>query len=188
VGRQGHGHGAAWSDRRVRRRHGEGGGVAFSKKYGETTNVSVLVDFDNDCAATACRVATRCGVAWLPLWGVRLDTSESLVDKGLQDKMGQFKPTGVVPELVCHVRDELDRYGHEDVKIIVSRRLRGGEDPQVRGGEGPGRCVRCRLELIRGANDFTADVVRIERDGEWRPCGKVGRRFIENPRLELVDG
>ena len=36
--------------------------------------------------------------------------------------------------------------------------------------------------LIRGANDFTADVVLT--DG--RPSAKVGRRYRPNPRLELV--
>ena len=36
--------------------------------------------------------------------------------------------------------------------------------------------------LIRGENDFTADIVLT--DG--RPSAKVGRRFRPNPRLELV--
>ena len=36
--------------------------------------------------------------------------------------------------------------------------------------------------LIRGANDFTADVVVV--DG--RPCAKVGRELRPNPRLERV--
>jgi nicotinate phosphoribosyltransferase len=36
--------------------------------------------------------------------------------------------------------------------------------------------------LIRGANDFTADVVLT--DG--RPSAKFGRRFRDNPRLEVV--
>jgi nicotinate phosphoribosyltransferase len=36
--------------------------------------------------------------------------------------------------------------------------------------------------LIRGSNDFTADVVTT--DG--RPSAKVGRRYRESPRLELV--
>jgi nicotinate phosphoribosyltransferase len=36
--------------------------------------------------------------------------------------------------------------------------------------------------LIRGANDFTADVVL--KDG--KPAGKVGREYRPNPRLELV--
>ena len=37
--------------------------------------------------------------------------------------------------------------------------------------------------LIRGENDFTADVVLT--DG--RPSAKVGRGFRPNPRLELVE-
>jgi nicotinate phosphoribosyltransferase len=37
--------------------------------------------------------------------------------------------------------------------------------------------------LIRGDNDFTADVVCV--DG--RPGGKVGRRYSPNPRLEKVE-
>jgi nicotinate phosphoribosyltransferase len=36
--------------------------------------------------------------------------------------------------------------------------------------------------LVRGANDFTADVVML--DG--RACAKAGRRFSPNPRLERV--
>jgi nicotinate phosphoribosyltransferase len=37
--------------------------------------------------------------------------------------------------------------------------------------------------LIRGANDYTGDVVLT--DG--RPSGKAGRRFRPSPRLELVE-
>jgi nicotinate phosphoribosyltransferase len=36
--------------------------------------------------------------------------------------------------------------------------------------------------LLRGSNDFTADVVMV--DG--RPVAKVGRQYNPNPRLELV--
>jgi nicotinate phosphoribosyltransferase len=36
--------------------------------------------------------------------------------------------------------------------------------------------------LLRGHNDFTADVVEV--DG--RPCAKVGRETWPNPRLEPV--
>jgi nicotinate phosphoribosyltransferase len=35
---------------------------------------------------------------------------------------------------------------------------------------------------VQGANDFTADVVRL--DG--RDCAKAGRRFRPNPRLAKV--
>jgi nicotinate phosphoribosyltransferase len=37
--------------------------------------------------------------------------------------------------------------------------------------------------LIRGKNDFTADVVLLE----GRPCAKAGRSYRPNPRLERVD-
>jgi nicotinate phosphoribosyltransferase len=37
--------------------------------------------------------------------------------------------------------------------------------------------------LIRGENDFTADVVIV--DG--RPCAKVGRHVMPNLRLERVE-
>jgi nicotinate phosphoribosyltransferase len=37
--------------------------------------------------------------------------------------------------------------------------------------------------LVRGSNDFTADVVQV--DG--RPCAKVGREHRPNSRLERVD-
>ncbi len=36
--------------------------------------------------------------------------------------------------------------------------------------------------LIRGQNDFTADIVLL--DGQ--PCAKVGRAYAPNPRLERV--
>jgi len=37
--------------------------------------------------------------------------------------------------------------------------------------------------LVRGENDFTADVVRLE----GRDCAKAGRRYHHNPRLERVE-
>jgi nicotinate phosphoribosyltransferase len=37
--------------------------------------------------------------------------------------------------------------------------------------------------LIRGQNDFTADIVQLE----GRPCSKAGRRFTFNERLERVE-
>src|SRR2546430_1173262 len=80
-------------------------------------NVTVLVDFDNDSVETALAVADALGDK---LWGVRLDTSENLVDRTLWDEMGSFRPTGVNPVLVGRVRDALDAAGHERVRIVVS--------------------------------------------------------------------
>jgi nicotinate phosphoribosyltransferase len=143
-------------------------------------NVTVLVDFENNSVETALEVARALGER---LWGVRLDTSESLVDRSLWDEIGDFKPTGVNERLVRKVRDALDRDGFERVKIVVSGgftvdKIREFEESGV-----PVDAYGVGSWLIRGANDFTADVVLT--DG--RPSGKVGRSFRPSLRLELVD-
>src|SRR5215212_7698466 len=68
----------------------------------EDMNVTVLVDFENDSVRTALDVARALGPR---LWGVRLDTSEALVDRSLWGQMGDFSPTGVNERLVWNVRD-----------------------------------------------------------------------------------
>jgi nicotinate phosphoribosyltransferase len=146
----------------------------------EDLNVVVLVDFENDSVATALEVARALGPR---LWGVRLDTSESLVDRSLWDELGDFKPTGVNERLVRKVRDALDGDGFERVKIVVSggftvEKIRDFEERGV-----PVDSYGIGSSLIRGSNDFTADVVLT--DG--RPSAKAGRRFRPNSRLELVE-
>src|SRR5437868_3962692 len=54
------------------------------------------------------------------LWGVRLDTSEQLVDSSLLEEMGDSRPTGVNERLVEKVRSALDRAGHPGVRIVAS--------------------------------------------------------------------
>ena len=80
------------------------------------------------------------------------------------------------------VRDALDAAGFERVRIVVS----GGFDAaKIRAFEAAGVPVDAYgvgSSLIRGANDFTADVVMV--DG--RPCAKVGRELRPNARLEPV--
>src|SRR5262249_21122991 len=76
-------------------------------------NVVVLVDFDNDSARTALDVARALGPK---LWGVRLDTSERLVDRSLWDEMGDFDPRGVNARLVRKVRNALDAEGFASVR------------------------------------------------------------------------
>jgi nicotinate phosphoribosyltransferase len=142
-------------------------------------NVTVLVDFENDSVRTALEVADALGGR---LWGVRLDTSESLVDRSLWNELSDFQPTGVNERLVWNVREALDAAGHRDVKIVASggftvEKIRAFEDGGV-----PVDAYGVGSSLIRGSNDFTADVVMT--DG--RPAGKVGRELRENPRLEVV--
>jgi nicotinate phosphoribosyltransferase len=142
--------------------------------------VTVLVDFENDSVRTALEVAEALGER---LWGVRLDTSETLVDRSLWDELGDFKPTGVNERLVRKVRDSLDPAGFEQVRIVVSggftvEKIREFEERGV-----PVDAYGIGSSLIRGADDFTADVVLT--DG--RPSGKFGRRLRDSPRLQAVE-
>ena len=143
-------------------------------------NVTVLVDFENDSMRTALEVARALGPR---LWGVRLDTAESLVDRSLWEELGDFRPTGVNPRLVWKVREALDAAGFDEVKIVVSggftlEKIREFECAGV-----PVDAYGVGSSLIRGSNDFTADIVRV--DG--RAVAKVGRRIRPNPRLERVE-
>ena len=151
----------------------------FAEWASPETNVTVLVDFENDSVRTALEVADALGDR---LWGVRLDTSEALVDRSLWTELGDFRPTGVNERLVRKVRDALDGAGHERVRIVASggftvEKIRDFEEKGV-----PVDAYGVGSSLIRGSNDFTADVV--VTDGE--PSGKIGRTYRDNERLELV--
>jgi nicotinate phosphoribosyltransferase len=152
----------------------------FAEWAPEDMNITVLVDFDNDSVRSALEVARALGPR---LWGVRLDTSESLVDRSLWGELGDFKPTGVNERLVLKVRDALDRDGFEHVRIVASggftaEKIRDFEEKRV-----PVDAYGVGSSLIRGSNDFTGDIVLT--DG--RPSAKVGRRYRPNARLELVE-
>ena len=116
------------------------------------------------------------------LWGVRLDTSEMLVDRSLWGEMGAFKPTGVNPRLVEKVRGALDVAGFDDVKIVVSGGFTAQRIREFEAADVSVDAYGVGSSLIRGQNDFTADIVLL--DG--RPCAKVGRAYAPNPRLERV--
>jgi nicotinate phosphoribosyltransferase len=151
----------------------------FAERYHGQMNITVLVDFVNDSVGTALAVAEALGPK---LWGVRLDTSELLVDRSLIDEMGAFKPTGVNPRLVEKVRGALDGAGFSHVKIVVSGGFNAERIREFEAAGVPVDAYGVGSSLIRGQNDFTADIVL--RDGE--PCAKVGRSYAPNPRLRRV--
>jgi nicotinate phosphoribosyltransferase len=153
---------------------------AFARRFASEMNVTVLVDFDNDSAGTAVAVADRLGKR---LWGVRLDTSEALVDRALQGLPGDERERrGVTPELARRVRAALNQAGHQRVRIVVS----GGFDTErierFEAENPPVDAYGVGSALVRGSNDFTADIVRV--DG--RPCAKVGREERPSTRLRPV--
>jgi nicotinate phosphoribosyltransferase len=145
----------------------------------EDMNVTVLVDFENDSVRTSLEVARALGPR---LWGVRLDTSESLVDRSLWEDMGDFDPRGVNEHLVRKVRAALDAEGFESVRIVASGGFTAEKIAAFEEREVPVDAYGVGSSLIRGENDFTADVV--VSDGV--EVAKVGRRIRPNPRLERV--
>ncbi|HSM17204.1 MAG TPA: hypothetical protein VK845_09470 [Gemmatimonadales bacterium] len=161
----------------------DGDTVLATQKFAEycppDVQVVTLVDFENDCVETSLKAARAMGDR---LYGVRLDTSEKLVDRSVIPQMGRFKPTGVCPQLVWNVRSALDRAGFPNVRIVVS----GGFDVEkIQEFESHGVPVDAYgvgSSLFQGRYDFTADVVL--KDGV--PCAKVGREYRPNPRLEPV--
>ncbi|HUX07439.1 MAG TPA: quinolinate phosphoribosyl transferase [Acidobacteriota bacterium] len=165
----------------------------------------VLVDFHNDSVGTTLDVADAFLQRYLPdrdpryqLYAVRLDTSETVIDRSICKQMELFKPTGVNPQLVINVHQALQERAagypagsvesefYKNVGIVCS----GGFTP-----EKIARFERLNLPVIAygvgssmfsGQYDFTADVVSLKQDDAWRDVAKVGRRHRPNDRLELV--
>ena len=150
-------------------------------------NVTSLVDFRNDVVNTSLGIAHALGGR---LWGVRVDTSETLVDasiaRELQEREGvaDAELRGVTPRLVQLLRRALDDGGYGHVRIVAS----GGFDAaKIRHFEQLGVPVDVYgvgSALVHGAGfDHTADIVRV--DG--RDLAKTGRRYVESERLHEVE-
>lgn len=153
--------------------------TAFARHMPDDVRVIALVDFDNDSVATSLAVARALGER---LYGVRLDTSGTLVDRSLWDEMGEFDPRGVNPRLVHKVRDALDGHGFDHVRIVVSGGFTVDKIARFEALGAPVDSYGVGSSLVRDRYDFTADVVEV--DG--RPAAKVGRGYRPNPRLEPV--
>jgi nicotinate phosphoribosyltransferase len=139
----------------------------------------VLVDYQNDSVATSLAVARALEGR---LWGVRLDTSEHMVDRSVIPQMGAFLPTGVNSALVWNVRSALDAEGFGYVKIVASggfnvARIRAFEEDGV-----PVDAYGVGASIHDGRWDFTGDVVRVN----GAPQAKAGRELRPNGRLEKV--
>ncbi len=161
-----------------------GGDTALAtRKFAEHIDPSVrlvtLVDFENDCVGTSLRVAETMGKR---LYGVRIDTSEMLVDQSVVPQMGRFRPSGVCPQLVWNVRRALDQAGYDWVKIVVSGGFNVEKIQEFTRLGVPVDAYGVGSSLFQGRFDFTADVVRLE----GKPCAKVGREYRPNQRLERV--
>jgi nicotinate phosphoribosyltransferase len=151
--------------------------VAVAEVLPAEAQLTVLVDYENDCVATSRAVARALEGR---LWAVRLDTAENMVDRSVVPQMGLAHPTGVNSALVWNVRNALDNEGFGEVKIVVSggfdaERIEEFEDDGV-----PVDAYGVGAAVYTGRWDFTADVVQL--DG--KPQAKAGRELRVNPRLE----
>jgi nicotinate phosphoribosyltransferase len=150
-------------------------------------NVTSLVDFQNDIVNTSLGVAHALGQR---LWGVRVDTSESLIDKSIlreiesRDGVAGEEIRGVTPRSIEILRGALDAAGYGHVRIVAS----GGFDAEKiarfeRLGV-PVDVYGVGSALVHGSGfDHTADIVRVE----GRDLAKVGRGYRDSPRMEDVD-
>jgi nicotinate phosphoribosyltransferase len=153
--------------------------AAFARHVPDVPLIA-LVDFDNDSVATSLACARAFGER---LWGVRLDTSSTMVDRSLWSEMGEFNPTGVNRRLVEKVRAALDGEGFDHVRVIVSGGFTAERIAAFEATGVPVDSYAVGSALLKGSADYTADVVL--REG--RPCAKVGRHYRPSARLRPVD-
>jgi nicotinate phosphoribosyltransferase len=150
-------------------------------------NLTSLVDFQNDVVNTSLGVAHALGAR---LWGVRVDTSETLVDRSilreLEEKGGEARGQlrGVTPRLVQLLREALDRQGYPHVRIVASGGFDADKILRFEALGVPVDVYGVGSALVHGSGfDHTADIVRVG----GRPLAKIGRHYIRSARLHSVD-
>lgn len=150
-------------------------------KYIKNANVIALVDFENDCIKTSLEVARSLK---RKLWGVRVDTAENITDKSLKGK--EF--SGVNPSLIKLLRKALDQNGFNHIKIIASGGFCEEKIKLFEKERTPVDIYGVGSALLKGNNDFTADVVMVED----KLIAKEGRRYktirhLKNKSLNYPD-
>jgi nicotinate phosphoribosyltransferase len=161
----------------------DGDSVRASRAFAthvQGVDLIALVDYENDCVRTSLEIARALEGR---LWGVRIDTSENLVDKSVIPQMGVFKPTGVNPQLVWNVRNALDAEGFGEVKIVVSGGLNAVRVRAFEEEKAPVDVYAVGTSIVHdGRFDFTGDIVM----ADGRAQSKVGRELRPNPKLDRV--
>ena len=141
-------------------------------------NVTVLVDFENDSV----RPRSRWPRARAAALGRAARHLRPARRPRLQRRTASTRRRASRPSSSGSCATSSTRNGFHAVRIVASggfdaTRIRAFEAAEV-----PVDSYGVGSSLIRGANDFTADVVVV--DG--KPCAKVGRELRPNPRLERV--
>jgi nicotinate phosphoribosyltransferase len=142
------------------------------------------------------------------LFGVRPDTSGNLRDQSVPPLGLKELDMGVTPRLVFMLRQAIDEAWKRwtlapewaaraqawcrDIKIVVTggfgpKKIQRFEELGVPADiYGVGASLFSNSNEEGTNNDFTADVVRVNIDDEWRDLVKVGRRARNNPELERI--
>lgn len=142
------------------------------------------------------------------LYAVRPDTSGNMRDESVEPIGDRKLDCGVNPRLVWKIRKAMDKaYKRwnletenieiakqwcEDVRIVATggfdiKRITQFEQLGV-----PVDIYGIGSSLLENSseggtnNDYTADIVRVEIGGEWRPIAKTGRKACDNPNLEVI--
>nr|WP_269438224.1 nicotinate phosphoribosyltransferase [Phosphitispora fastidiosa] len=140
------------------------------------------------------------------LFGVRPDTAGNMRDISLPPLGDKKLDCGVNPRLVWALREAIDKAWKDwalnlhaqeaakrwckDVKIVATggfnvQRINEFEDLGVPVDiYGVGSSLLENSNTSGTNNDFTADIVRVKIDGEWKELCKIGRQACNNPDLE----
>lgn len=173
---------------------------AFDRQITPNVNRIVLVDWDDDCIATTKMVIKRffekmnskpyvegesdistiIGAGKGKMWGVRFDTSGNLRDRSVVPH--DESSLGVCPELVWRARQEFDRIGAKELKIMVSGGFHAERIRMFERLEVPTDVYGVGSTLLREKIDFTADIVKVNDIS----CAKYGRKEGSYTRLKEV--
>ncbi len=170
----------------------------FCRDTGLNVDVVSLTDYHNDVIGDSLAVARamRDAFGHGALWGVRIDTSERLVDKSLAAEAARFpdrRLNGVSAEIVRGLRAALDAEDFGYVRIGVSGGFHVRKIESFEAAAVPVDFYGVGSSLLGHNNgdadglvnnfDFTADIVRLN----GRPESKVGREEHGNARFVRLD-
>ncbi len=151
-------------------------------KYIPEDKIVGLVDYHNDVVKESLELAK----VWKEkLFAVRVDTSKSLIDKGIEDLKGKYPESelsGVNIHILRLLRLELDKNNFKNVKIIASSGLNAKKIFMLEKQNSPVDIYGVGKSLANIFLDFTCDAVII--DGKLE--AKFGRGNQENPKLKLI--
>ncbi|QBQ08078.1 nicotinate phosphoribosyltransferase [Spiroplasma gladiatoris] len=143
-------------------------------------NLVALVDYNNDCINDSLKAANEFKEK---LYAVRLDTSNSLIDKSLSNLIEKENELhGVNPTLVKLLRNELDKAGHNHVKIIVSSGFDSKKIKLFEEQNTPVDIYGVGEAITKDKIYFTGDLVQINGVNQ----AKYGRQNISSSRIKSI--